>query len=261
MSKSIFTAETNGKRGEEKSFSIDFGFALPQMAHFKMILFLGILVLGISSPAFSKESLRPLLLEDANWTFKKESKEGYQIYSRAMPGYNLNAVRVAALTSHSPKLLLEIIHDIPNYGAFLKSASAIDFGIVKTAEDHIIGYQHINIPIVSNRHYLYRFDLDTLPQKGEYISGWELISADVPEYQSFISEMTGKYGASVYLDDGEGIFRIRPAENGLWEISYSLYMDIGGRIPGFVMEFVNVEGITGLVRDLLNEADQRNQRK
>ena len=227
----------------------------------KSLVFLGIFLLGILSPAYSKESLRPLLLKDQHWTSKKVSKEAYQIYSRPMPGYKLNAVRVVATTSHRPELLLEIIHDIPNYSAFLKSASAIDFGIVKTGKDYIIGYQHINIPIVSNRHYLYRFDLDTAAIDGEYLSGWTLLTANLREYQSFIAEMNKKYGFSVYLDDGEGVFRIRPAENELWEISYSLYMDIGGRIPGFVVEFVNAEGITGLIRDLLNEADERKQKK
>jgi hypothetical protein len=265
MSRKLLIAKTGTERDlwrkDEKSFSVDSHIKPTQFFHIKMILFLGILLLGIQSPAFSKESLRPLLLEDQNWIFKKESKDGYQIFNRPVPGYSLNAARVSAITAHRPEVLLEIIHDIPNYSAFLKSASAIDFGIVKAAEDHIIGYQHINIPIVSNRHYLYRFDLDTAAVNGEYISGWTLLAADMPEYQNYIAEMTNKYGSSVYLDDGEGVFRIRPAQDGLWEISYSLYMDIGGRIPGFVVEFVNVEGITGLIRDLLNEADERKQKK
>jgi hypothetical protein len=256
-----FTAVANKNRRELKAFPATFSFLGIRWDYFRNLTFLGIMLLGIISPAFPKESLRPLLLEDQNWTFKKESKDGYQIFNRPVPGYSLNAARVSAITAHRPEVLLEIIHDIPNYGAFLKSASAIDFGIVKAAEDHIIGYQHINIPIVSNRHYLYRFDLDTAAVNGEYISGWTLLAADMPEYQNYIAEMTNKYGSSVYLDDGEGVFRIRPAQDGLWEISYSLYMDIGGRIPGFVVEFVNVEGITGLIRDLLNEADERKQKK
>lgn len=221
------------------------------MKHFIMLAILASLTLA-------NTAIQNQLLNDESWTVVEEVEDGYTISQSSIPGYSMDAVQVAVEVDLTADVLLDVIHDIENYKSFLTSAKSIDFETVDTRDDSIIGYQHIQVPYFSNRHYLYRFDLGVKNQGNRLVTGWELIPAH-EKHSDFIQLMNAVYDEPVYLDEGVGRFIIEPIDNDRVKLSYRLYMDIGGWIPTSLVEQSNKTGVLNLVKDLVIEAEKRSK--
>ncbi|MCF7808013.1 MAG: hypothetical protein K9M49_04550 [Candidatus Marinimicrobia bacterium] len=217
-----------------------------------------ILITALASLILANTEIQNHLLSEDGWTVVEQVEGGYTISQNAIPGYSMDAIQVSVDVRSTPDLLLDVIHDIENYEKFLTSAKSIDFETVKKQDKIIIGYQHINVPYFSNRHYLYRFDLDVLQLNERMVTGWELIPI-ADEYTSFIELMNSAYDGPIYLEEGVGRFVIDPIDNSRVRLSYRLYMDIGGWIPGSLVEKSNKVGVLNLVRDLVIEAEKRSK--
>jgi len=215
-------------------------------------------LLILSASVISDVKIDQLLLQNDGWETLERSADGYTISQLDVPGYPLNAVQVSVEVDLPSEVILDVIHDTDNYENFLGSARSIDFQTVERTQDRIIGYQHIQVPYFSNRHYLYNFDLNVVEEGGRHITGWELIPVG-DEHRDFILSMNSAYGESVYLDEGVGKFILEPMDSNTVKLSYRLYMDIGGWIPSSLVEKSNKAGILNLVKDLVKEAERRSR--
>lgn len=214
------------------------------------------MLLLFSSMSLAYPLIHETLLSNEGWQLLDQDEAGFTVSQIKVPGYPLPAVKVAVDLELPSDILLQVIHDIENYGSFLRSASTIDFELLERQDTHVIAYQHINVPYFSNRHYLYRFDLLQQKEDNCLITGWELISIDAL-LQSFIDSKNDMYSDPVYIDEGTGRFVIEDLGSGKARLSYRLYMDIGGWIPKSLVHMANTQGIRNLLEDLVLEAQRR----
>ena len=196
------------------------------------------------------------LLRNDVWETVDQSDEGYLISQSEIPGYPMHALQISAELDLNAAQILDVVHDIDNYKQFLKSAGSMSFEVLERSDSSVVGYQHIQIPYLSDRHYLYRFQLGIDDTAGEIVTGWELLPKQGP-HDEFLALMDSVYDDTLYLDEGVGRYVITPLGPNRSRLSYRLYMDIGGWIPTAVLERINKISILDLVRDLVAEAERR----
>jgi len=223
-------------------------------------LFLMLAVLNANNLA-TNEALIPHLKANQNWESVKQLSEGAQLYHKNIPNLELAAIRISDTVALAPELLIQVFEDVPNYQQFLKSASAIVFDVINVSPATIIGYQYLQIPLLKNRHYLYKMVRASKDQPADTQSAhWTLIPPQ-NSYQDFLQQKISAYGEPVYLHQGAGLFKVTPLPNGKTKVSYSLFMDPGGNLPGFLIQMVNEQGIVNLLRDVIDEAEYRQQQQ
>ena len=63
---------------------------------------------------------------------------------------------------------------------------------------------------------------------------------------------------AIKLDYGAGMWMAEPIDEKEYILSYRLYLDPGGSIPGFAVELLNKMNIVNVFKDVVKEAAHRN---
>ena len=63
---------------------------------------------------------------------------------------------------------------------------------------------------------------------------------------------------AIKLDYGAGMWMAEPIDEKEYILSYRLYLDPGGSIPGFAVELLNKMNIVNVFKDVVKEATHRN---
>ncbi|NQV50793.1 MAG: hypothetical protein HQ507_09860 [Candidatus Marinimicrobia bacterium] len=197
-----------------------------------------------ASPMVLKESL----YNDSNWLPVETTKTGITISEKVVDNVAVKAVKVTQEVSLDPEILAQVIEDVANYGRFLTSASAMECELLAVDESGLVGYQYVDVPVISDRVYAFKM---YRPDRSQTRVDWELI----PESKLANYEVNERPG--VYIDYGVGSWSMNKLENGLYEVSYRLVMDPGGWIPGNVSDYFNRVSIVGIFKDALIETQRR----
>jgi len=213
---------------------------------FKAALFAG-LVLPMTSLA-SPVVLSQQLYDGQNWILVESTEDGISISEKEIDGIAVKAVMVSQTINIDPETLAQVIEDIANYGRFLSSAPGMEAALLKDNSDHIVGYQYVEVPFISDRVYAFKmFRPDTAQTRVD----WELIPQNLSEGYS-INKRSG-----VYIDVGVGSWSMDKRTDGKYDVSYRLVMDPGGWIPDSVSDYFNRVSIVGIFKDAIIETKRR----
>ena len=174
------------------------------------------------------------LQNSTDWKLTSELSGGEKVYRKSISGKDLDAFRITKLVTISPSLIFDIVEDIDQYSEILVS-SRIDSKIINKTTEYIDGYNYIYIDsyFFSDREYKFRMS------RNENGIVWYLL------------ESNGINNKAIYLNNGAGLWSYVDSD-GMYEISYSLYMDIGGKIPKFLDNKLNYHGILNVFKDVIN---------
>jgi hypothetical protein len=197
-----------------------------------------------ASPAVLKESL----YNDLNWSVVETTVDGISVAEKSVEQVPVKAVRVTKTVNIDPEILAQVIEDVANYGRFLTSASAMECDLLAVDESGLVGYQYVDVPLISDRVYAFKM---YRPVTGDTRVDWELI----PESKLANYKVNTRPG--VYIDYGVGSWFMKKIEDGLYEVSYRLVMDPGGWIPGNISDYFNRVSIVGIFKDALIETQRR----
>lgn len=214
------------------------------MKNLILILAFSLPLMTLASPAVLAEKL----YNENTWDLVEETPEGITVSERDIEGIAVKAVKVSQDVNIDPEILAQVIEDITNYGRFLKSAPGMECNLLEKNDDHILGYQYVEVPVISDRVYAFKmFRPDTTATRVD----WELVpQADLGNYS--INERSG-----VYIDVGVGSWSMNKREDGTYSVSYRLVMDPGGWIPGSVSDYFNRVSIVGIFKDAIIETERR----
>jgi hypothetical protein len=191
---------------------------------------------------------------EKDWKAIKEYNNGISVLVKEIPDIPIKAVMVKQNIDIDSDIIAEVVEDVPNYGQFLKSASAMDANLLFKDENGLFGHQHLTIKYFQNRHYAFNM---FRPFDSSKRVDWELI----PENTFNKIDGSLKVNQSgVYIDIGYGSWLVKDLENGATEISYRLVMHPGGKVPNFAVDYINKVAIVGLFEDAINEALKRSNR-
>lgn len=192
------------------------------------------------------------LIQDSGWERIHSFDDSVQVYEKHLQHLNLKAYRVLKRTNINAGTLFSVFESIDKYENVLKSAQNIDFETLEFEGDTIYGYQHINIPIVKDRHYVYQMVKNSVNSEFAY---WILQDEGV-KFKEFIEKKSASKNNPIYLDEGTGVFKVVPNSDRTNIVSYSLYMDPGGNLPNFLINMINERGLVNMFRDVIDEANR-----
>ena len=207
-------------------------------------------LLAISVPVIMEQ----LYIEDA-WIVVETTDDGISISEKEIPGIHVRAVRVSQVLNIEPGLIASVVEDVSNYGSFLKSAGAMQCTLLEKQEDALIGYQHVDIPMIPDRSYafkMFRPDPGSTRVDWQLISEKELASMEIPD--DFQQQRT------VYIDVGVGSWSMEHVNDGFYQVSYRLIMDPGGWIPNRVSDYFNQITVLNIFKDAVTEASKRSRK-
>lgn len=186
-----------------------------------------------------------------NWELIHNFDDSVRVYQKHIQNKNLKAYRVSKTTDIDPLILYSVFENIENYETVIKSANNIDFEAIEVQGDTIFGYQHINAPIIKDRHYVYKMIRHNDEAGYAY---WRLVDRE-SRFKEYIAKKYQRTGKPIYLSNGTGVFQVKK-NNGSNVVSYSLYMDPGGSLPGFLVNMINERGLVNMFRDVIKEANR-----
>lgn len=199
---------------------------------------------SLASPAVLSDQL----YDTENWNLVESTDDGISISEKEIDGIAVKAVKVSQTINIDPATLAEVIEDIANYGRFLSSAPGMEATLLKNSSDHIIGYQYVEVPLISDRVYAFKM---FRPDTAETRVDWELIpQKNLDGYA--INERSG-----VYIDVGVGSWSMDIRPDGQYDVSYRLVMDPGGWLPDSVSDYFNRVSVVGIFKDAIFETERR----
>ena len=206
------------------------------------ILLLLPLILG------AEQRLATLLHEEAGWEAVETQDGGLIIEEKRIPGISVRAVKVEQVLDIQPEILAQVIEDVANYNRFLTSATGLECDLLSQDSTQLIGFQYVDIPLISDRIYGFRM---FRPESPQLRVDWTLLPKQAVR-QYGVDVDTG-----VYLDLGVGTWIMVPRDDGRYAVSYRLIMDPGGWIPDSINDTFNRVSIVGIFKDAIVETQRR----
>lgn len=201
-------------------------------------------LMGMASPALQAEKL---YIEDA-WRQIEMTPEGIVVSEAEIPGASVKAVMVSQVVDIDPETLAMVIEDVGNYSRFLKSAPGARGDLLEKTDGHLLGYQYLELPMISDRYYAFKM---YRPDSASTRVDWELVP------QQSLNEFSINERSGVYIDMGVGSWSMDKRHDGTYRVSYRLIMDPGGWIPDSVSDYFNRVSVVGIFKDAITETERR----
>jgi len=219
------------------------------------LAFLAIFTVGRVYGADSDDmDLMGMMYIEEGWEQLDEREDGLQILQKKLPKLPLHAIQVRQRLDIDPQIIANIVENVDRYEEVVVSANTVDFIQIEETPEAVFGYQYYHIPLMKNRHLVFsmvRTYIDTL---GVMRTDWSLLPRE-SRLSSFVNQMDQERKSPVYLYPGYGSWQYLPVEKtGEWEVSYRLYIDPGGWLPDFIVDYVNRAGLANLFDDVIKEA-------
>jgi hypothetical protein len=201
------------------------------------------------------EELLDILHSENGWVLSQAEEDGLELWTKEIAGRSLQAVMVRQKLNLDISGVPGVIQDITNYPDFLTANSGLQTHLVDRQADHLDGYQYLTIPLISDRHYLFRMSEYKFPDTAARVD-WTLLPR-TGLHSDYLQAFPKPERNPVYLDFGAGSWLAVPAGENLTDISYRLYLDPGGKIPDFLIDKINEVSIVNLFKDAVREILRR----
>ncbi|MCF7911104.1 MAG: hypothetical protein K9M99_01140 [Candidatus Cloacimonetes bacterium] len=209
---------------------------------------------GVSQSADILEQLK----NNEDWKVIKDDAET-QFRRKPLRGFDLYALEISREVKVSPGQVFAVLLDVASYPEVLADNDLLEAEEVERDPEQIIGYQFARLPLVSNRHYLFSFDLTAYEQSlkaGAMNLHWTLLEPD-GKYSGFIKAKEELNNNPIYIANGAGLWMIREVEDGVYENVYRLYLDPAGWMPGWLVNSFNQKNLEQLFNRVLAAAEKR----
>jgi len=217
---------------------------------YKLLLTVLISVVSLFSRTLIENDAIHRLLHNDQWQLVKEFDDGIRLYEKDLEHLQLKAYRVETKTAIAKERLLQAFENVDQYQRVLKSAKNITFDTIEKNDKTITAYQHLEIPLLNNRHYTYKLFKNEGRRDYSY---WQLIDMN-DRFRNILKQKYDFAVDAVTLNNGAGVYRvIESNEENI--VQYSLYLDTAGNIPGFLANAANKSGLVNMFRDLLRHSE------
>jgi hypothetical protein len=164
------------------------------------------------------------------WALKTD-KNGIQVYTKSVTGSSTDAVKSVCVFNSSLSGMVSLVQDIAAYKKWIfHCATAKNLKTISGSE--LIYYQETSVPWpASNRDFIGDLKISQNPQTG-------VITATVENMPDYIPQKSG----IVRLKKFSETVIITPKGKNKSELSYEMLMDVGGNIPGWMVNMALTDG-------------------
>jgi hypothetical protein len=182
----------------------------------------------------------------------RSNKNGIAVYTKTVEGYSVSSVKSVCTFNSTLSGMVALVLDIPAYKKWIFHCA--DAKILKwISPSKLIYYQEISVPWpADNRDFIARLKMSQDNKTG-------LITVIVENEPNYQPEKPGK----VRLKKFSEIVIISPMGKNKSELSYEMLMDVGGNIPGWMVNMAITSGpyeSLAEMRNLINTRAYSNAR-
>ena len=213
---------------------------------------LSLLFIFNCSITFGQSTIQQLFNSEG-WELIDKYDNGSEFSVKSLDGKHLEAVMIANIVPLDAQTVLEVVYDIDNYDEIFLSSQQVSTTVLKSTARFTDAYQHLPVPIpfISDRHYIFR-----MHSINDNRVTWTLISHN-NVYEAFLKERDIEFNKPVYLPSGYGIWDAINNGDKSCRLSYKVYMDSGGNLPDFLIEWLNKKALANIFQDVIVEASSR----
>ncbi len=161
----------------------------------------------------------------------QSNKNGIAVYTRSVDGYSVSAVKSVCVMNSSLSGLVALVFDVPSYKKWIYHCDHAK--ILKwISPTELLYYQETSVPWpADNRDFIGRLKISQDKMTG-------VITVTVENEPNFLPEVSGR----VRLKRFNETIIIAPEGKNKVELSYEMQMDVGGNIPGWMVNLAITSG-------------------
>ena len=171
--------------------------------------------------------------------------DAMQVWARTVPESNIREVKAETVIDASIDRIWDVLDDVDSYAAFmpyLVEARQVPHEPGQKKEK--LEYFRVNPPLVSQRDYVIKIDAEQDRAKGEYVRRWSTAPhVDMPRRKD-----------SIRLDVCDGSWTLKKQVDGKTKVTYWVYTDPAGSIPGWVANQANSRSVPDVLEAVRNRA-------
>lgn len=199
------------------------------------------------------------LYRESDWRLVSESGTGQKVFNKKFDGYGVPAIMVKQKAQVSFEFMIATVEDVGSYGSFLHGVYLKRSDLLHKTGNVIDGYQYVDAPFISDRHYVYRMVKKVNSSAGSIRFDWTLVPRE-SEYEGFLDSMDIVYSHPIYLKQNVGGWEIIDLSNGMIEVSYRLFADPGGWVPDLLVARANRATAPKMLQGMIDEAIRREKK-
>lgn len=166
----------------------------------------------------------------SDWKYLTE-KQGIKVYSKAVPGSKVKALKVECVLNATPTALVTLLLDVPAAEQWVShTKSSVLLRQVSPAE--LYYYSEVNLPWpLENRDFVAHV-------KVSQDKNTRIVTVHAPAIPGWVTHKKG----IVRVDHSIGLWTITPLGQNQVKVSYSLQVDPGGVIPAWAVNALSSQG-------------------
>ncbi len=161
----------------------------------------------------------------------QSNKNGIAVYTRTVDGYSVSAVKSVCIINSSLSGMVALVLDVASYKKWIFHCDHAQ--IVKWINPtELIYYQETSVPWpADNRDFIGRLKLSQ-----DKVSG--IVTITVENEPNYLPQKTGRVRLKKFTER----IIIAPKGKNKSELSYEMMMDVGGNIPGWMVNLAITSG-------------------
>ena len=223
------------------------------MRRYALLVFLSLL--------FSYKNNTELLQKIFNpegWQQVAKKSDSLTVYKKVLDEVDIPVFKATVITEVDMDGILDAILDANGQEKFLedsylKESKLIDYSIGDTT----FLYQILDLPVISNRHYITKNYTDTLTAT-HFRLNWMIDSRqNYKLFNKLIELKNVEYRDPIFITDGLGSWEVKALNFNQTEVSYYVLIDPGGWIPDYLVTYANRSLGPDTVLLMLDEGQKR----
>ena len=231
-----------------------------------MIFFRYLAIYFLITSLFSYQdnpSLLATMFHKSGWDTVSQHSDSLTVYKKKLDGIAIPAFKATMISSVPMEYIVSAILDGENHEEFMGTSHVVESEFVKSPLlDTTFVYQMLNLPIISDRHYITKNYTDTLKVGRHYRLNWMINSKENELlFTDYINEKNEKHGDPIFMKDGTGSWEVEYIDRNTTSVSYIVLTDPGGWIPNQIVSYVNKKLGPDTVIMMVEEGRRRYNRK
>ena len=197
------------------------------------------------------------------WVSVNQKSDSLTVYKKNIDGIKIPVFKATMITSVPMEGIMDAVLDANGQQEFLasshlKESRLLDYSIADTT----FLYQILDLPIISNRHYITKNYTDTVKAGEHYQMNWLIDSKQNEElFSDFIKSKSLEHGNPIFITDGLGSWELKRLNYDQSEVTYYVLIDPGGLIPDYLVSYANRTLGPDTVISMVEEGSKRSKNR
>jgi hypothetical protein len=220
-----------------------------------------ILLIIIISSLYSYDNnpaLLEIIFDPQGWKEVVVKSDSLTVYRKNIEGIDIPVFRATAITAIHMEGIIDAILDADGQETFLKDSHLKESELLDyTIKDTTFLYQILDLPVISDRHYITKNYNDTI-SANHYRLNWMINSKqNFLLFDDFIEEKKKQHKDPIFIVDGLGAWEVKALNYEQTLVSYYVLVDPGGWIPNYLVIYANRSLGPDTVLLMLEEGSKR----